>query len=412
METKSQQSPPPENAGRANVRPAILNPLFAAIGGLEGVGPRYNATLSKLIGPGNGEEARIVDLLWHFPSGLTDRRAQPPISQAAQGQLVTLLVRVKKHHPSPRNNKRAPYRVICEDDTGEIELIFFHTDRAYIERQLPVGETRIISGRVDRYDNKLQMPHPDFILPEEERHRLPNIEPVYPLSQGLSQKLFYKLLSQVLARLPHMPEWLDSSVLAERDWPAFGEALRILHRPENDADVENSGLARQRLATDELFAGQMALALMRLRLRRRAGRAIIGDGRLTEKIVAALPFSLTGSQQNALTEIASDMVTEHRMLRLLQGDVGSGKTVVALLAMARAVEAGAQAVLMAPTEILARQHLETLEPLCEAAGIRVALLTGREKGKKRAQVLAGLEASEADIAVGTHALFQDDVVFN
>lgn len=402
----------PEEPGRANVRPAILNPLFAGIGGLEGVGPRHNATLSKLIGPGNGEEARIVDLLWHFPSGLTDRRSQPPIAQAVQGQLVTLLVRVKKHHPSPRSNKRAPYRIICEDDTGDIELIFFHMDRAYIERQLPIGEMRIISGRVDRYEGKLQMPHPDFILPEEERHRLPEIEPVYPLSQGLSQKLFYKLLSQVLARLPHLPEWLDPSILAERDWPPFGEALRILHRPENDADVERSGLARQRLAADELFAGQMALALMRMRLRRKAGRAIIGDGRLTEKIIATLPFALTASQQNALTEIASDMATEHRMLRLLQGDVGSGKTVVALLAMARAVEAGAMAVFMAPTEILARQHLETLEPLCEAANIRLALLTGREKGKKRAQILAALEAGVVDIAVGTHALFQEDVVFH
>ncbi len=394
------------------MRPSVLNPLFAGIGGLEGVGPRYRTALSRLIGPGNGEEARILDLLWHFPSGLTDRRASPLIAEAAQGQIVTLLVRVRKHHPSPRNNARAPYRVICEDESGEIELIFFHTDRAYIERQLPVGEIRLISGRADRYDGKLQMPHPDYILPEEERHRLPALEPLYPLAQGLSQKLIFRLMTQVLARLPSLPEWLDRTLLDERGWPPFAEALRILHRPESDADAGNAGLARQRLAMDELFAGQMALALIRRRFRRRAGRSVTGDGRIAEKVIAALPFALTGSQRKALSEIHADMASEQRMLRLLQGDVGSGKTAVALLAMVRAVEAGAQAAIMAPTEILARQHLETLAPLFQAAGIRAALLTGREKGKKRAAILESLESGETHIAIGTHALFQPDVAFD
>ncbi len=393
------------------IRPALLNPLFADAGVLEGVGPRYKTILTKLLRPANSGEARIIDLLWHFPSGLTDRRAQPPIVETTQGQLATLLVRVKKHYPSPPRNSRAPYRVICEDETGEIELIFFHVERSYIERQLPVGEMRIISGRIDRYGEKLQMPHPDYILPEDQRERLPRLEPHYPLSQGLTQKLMFRLFGQVLERVPEIPEWLDRRLIDGHDWPDFQTALRILHRPADDADVERSGHARKRLACDELFAGQLALALLRRRFRSRGGRAVIGDGRLAKRITAALPFKLTASQKLTLAEIEDDMTAPRRMLRLLQGDVGSGKTVVALLAMARAVEAGAQAAMMAPTEILARQHLETIAPLCEAAGLTTTLLTGREKGKKRAKVLEGLASGETHIAIGTHALFQDDVAY-
>ncbi len=396
---------------RPSTRPALLHPLFADVAVLEGVGPRYKTTLAKLLRPAAGGDPRVIDLLWHLPSGLTDRRAMPDIRDAAQGQLVTLLVRVKKHYPSPPRNSRAPYRVICEDETGDIELIFFHVERAYIERQLPVGEMRIISGRVERYGEKLQMPHPDYILPEDQRERLPTLEPLYPLTQGLSQKVLFKLYTQALARLPEIPEWLDRRLIEGRGWPAFGAALTAVHRPAHDADVERNALARQRLACDELFAGQLALALLRRRFRKRGGRAVIGDGRLATLIESALPFVLTRSQRLALGEVVEDMGAPRRMLRLLQGDVGSGKTIVALLAMARAVEAGAQAAMMAPTEILARQHFETIAPICEAAGMTTALLTGREKGKSRARILERLAGGEVDIAIGTHALFQDDVAF-
>lgn len=396
---------------RTGTRPGVLNPLFAGIASLEGVGPRYAQLLGKLLAPVHGEEARIIDLLWHLPSGLTDRRAQPAITDTVQGQLVTLLVRVKKHFPSPPRNARAPYRVICEDETGEIELIFFHTERTYIERQLPVGEMRLISGRVDRYGQKLQMPHPDYILPEDQREKLPALEPVYPLSQGLTQKLLFKLLTQALGSLPEMPEWLDRRLIEGHGWSTFEAAIRTLHRPEDERDVQSSGHARLRLACDELFAGQLALALLRRRFRRTGGRSISGDGAISSRLIAALPFLLTGSQKFSLAEIIDDMAAPRRMLRLLQGDVGSGKTVVALLAMARALEAGTQAAMMAPTEILARQHLETIAPLCEAVGIRAGLLTGREKGRNRANILEALASGETQIAIGTHALFQPDVEF-
>nr|WP_280950408.1 ATP-dependent DNA helicase RecG [Rhodomicrobium vannielii] len=411
MEYQQDVQDDPPAGEKSGTRPALLNPLFADVGSLEGVGPRYAALLGKLLDAPGGGGARIIDLLWHLPSGLTDRRAEPSIEETLQGQLATLRVRVKKHFPSPPRNSRAPYRVICEDETGEIELIFFHTERAYIERQLPVGEIRILSGRIERYGQKLQMPHPDYILPEEQRDKLPELEPVYPLSQGVTQKFLYKIFTQSLARLPEMPEWLDRKLIASREWPAFGASLRALHRPGGEAEMELNALARMRLACDELFAGQLALALLRRRFRRTNGRSVVGDGRIAARITAALPFTLTRSQQVALSEIGDDMGAPRRMLRLLQGDVGSGKTVVGLMAMARAVEAGAQAAMMAPTEILARQHLETIAPLAEAAGLRAALLTGREKGKTRARLLEALAGGEIDIAIGTHALFQPDVAF-
>ena len=368
--------------------------------------------LGKLLDLQNGGEPRIIDLLLHLPSGLTDRRANPSIAEAVTGQLATLLVRVKKHHAPPRGNKRAPYRIICEDDTGDIELIFFHAERAYLEKLLPVGEMRILSGRVERYGVKLQMPHPDYVVRPEERDKLPGLEPVYPLSQGLTQKFLYKTIGRAFDTLPRLPEWLDDSILAAKGWPGFNDALRCLHRPGSDAEVERHGHARCRLAFDELFAGQLALALLRRRFRRTGGRALEGNGAIRAKIVAALPFSLTGSQREALQQIGHDMGTTGRMLRLLQGDVGSGKTVVALLAMAQAIEAGAQAALMAPTEILARQHYETIQPLAQAAGLQIALLTGREKGKARKIVLEALASGFVHVVVGTHALFQEEVAFN
>jgi ATP-dependent DNA helicase RecG len=392
------------------MRPTVLNGLFAEIGVLEGVGPRFAVMLGKLLGVPADACPRVIDLLWHLPTGLTDRRAQPTIAAAQQGQLVTLTVRVKKHHAPPRNS-RAPYRVICEDDTGDMELIFFHAERSYIERNLAIGETRILSGRVERYGAKLQMPHPDYILPEDQRHRLPALEAVYPLSQGITQKFMHKVVALALTRVPPAAEWLDKHLMEQRGWPTFADALKIVHRPESDSDIAAAPSARARLASDELFAGQLALALMRRRFRVNGGRSINGNGTLTAKITAALPFSLTHSQDSALAEITDNMKAPRRMLRLLQGDVGSGKTVVALLAMVHAVEAGAQAAMMAPTEILARQHLETIAPFCEAAGIRTALLTGREKGRTREKVLQALASGEADLAIGTHALFQPDVAF-
>jgi ATP-dependent DNA helicase RecG len=361
--------------------------------------------------PPGVNEPRVIDLLWHTPTGVIDRRATPTVAAALPGTIATLEVRVGKHKPTPRGNTRAPYKVTCEDDSGRIDLVFFHAERRFIERQLPTGSIRTVSGRIESYNDRKQMTHPDYIVAPEVRADLPLLEPIYPLTAGLSGKVLLKAARHALERVPSLPEWQDWAWLAQRGWPDARSALLRLHRPQDADDVSPASPPWQRLAYDELLAGQLALALVRQSLKSQPGRQVVGDGSVRARIARALPFGLTASQRQALQEIAADMASPNRMLRLLQGDVGSGKTVVALMAMAVAVEAGAQAALMAPTEVLARQHADTIAPLAEAAGLRLALLTGREKGKTRAELLQRLAEGKIDILVGTHALFQTDVHF-
>lgn len=394
------------------MRPVALTPLFASAQSLTGIGPRLVLLLKKcLVLPPGISEPRVLDLLWHMPAGVIDRRAEPSSRDAMPGSVVTLKVRVLKHKAPPRGNNKAPYKVTCEDDTGKIDLVFFHAERKFIETQLPEGEERYISGRVERYGETLQMAHPDYIVPPERRGDLPMLEPVYPLTAGLSGKVLLKATRQAVERVPDTMEWQDAAWLKLRGWPDFKSALERLHKPDEAQDVSNGAAPWQRLAYDELLAGQLALGLVRQNIRTQRGRSISGDGRIRQRIVDALPFKLTQSQTASLKEISADLSATHRMLRLLQGDVGSGKTVVALMSMAIAIEAGAQAALMAPTEVLARQHAETIAPLAEAAGLTIALLTGREKGKTRDAILERLASGEIDILIGTHALFQADVLF-
>ena len=394
------------------MRPHILTPLFADLKDLQGIGPRLQKLLKRLLAPHARQgDVKIVDLLFHFPVSLIDRRARPKIAQAVPGQIATMEVEVAEHRPPPRGQRRIPYRVVCSDDTGFLELVFFHARADYLEKQLPVGKTRIVSGRVEDYGGRLQMPHPDHILTEAELATLPLLEPVYPLTAGLSGKVARKAAVQAVERLPDLPEWQDAAWLAQQHWTSFQDAVRTAHAPQSEEDLLPTSPARQRLAFDELLANQLALALVRRRLRKTTGRVLKGDGSLRARILESLPFELTKSQAHVMGEIGADMGEPMRMLRLLQGDVGSGKTVVALLTMAIAIEAGAQAALMAPTELLARQHLSTLSEIAGPAGIRVALLTGREKGKARTEMLDALAQGDIDILIGTHALFQEGVDF-
>ncbi len=395
-----------------STRPEILNPLFSEATVLEGVGPRNVKLLKKLLRtPSDLDVPRVIDLIWHMPTGVVDRRAQPEVVAAMPGQIVTLKVRVLSHKAPHPNNRRAPHRVICEDESDQITLVFFRMRSAFIQEILPVGETRYISGRVEAYGDQMQMTHPDHVVTEKEFETLPLLEPVYPLTAGLSNKVLGKIVLKALDHMPDLPEWQDAAWLDKHKWPTFNDSLRRLHRPEVETDLAVTSPARTRLAFDELLANQLALAMVRENLKKTKGRPLIGTGALSDKIRAALPFSLTGSQEEALKEIAADMSQPFRMLRLLQGDVGSGKTVVALLVMAIALEAGGQTAMMAPTEVLARQHMETLLPLTDAVGLKVELLTGREKGRTRKDILGRLESGDTDILLGTHALFQSDVIF-
>jgi ATP-dependent DNA helicase RecG len=394
------------------MRPDVLNPLFRPVTSLKGIGPKMAVVVRRLItGSEAGDDPRVADLLFHLPTGVIDRRNQPGIALAPEGAIVTLKVRVDRHQKPPKGNRRVPYRVYCQDDTGEVALTFFHAREDWLEKQLPVGETRYVSGRIEWFNGRPAMVHPDYIVEEAGFAGLPMIEPIYPLTAGLSPKVLHRAINDALDSVPVLGEWIDPGLKAKRGWPDFKAALAAAHRPETPADVAPESPALTRLAYDELFASQLALALMRAHQRKSVGTARTGDGRIRQKILAALPYSLTRSQSAALAEIEGDLSKPERMLRLLQGDVGSGKTVVALLSAAIVIEAGGQAAVMAPTELLARQHARTIAPLAEAAGIRLAVLTGRERGRDREATLAALADGSVDLLIGTHAIFQEGVDF-
>ena len=391
------------------MRPLLLNPLFAPVTSLSGVGPKQDKLFRYLLG--REETPRLVDLLLHLPASVIDRRARPKIRDAVPGTLVTLEVTVDRHRPSPPRNARAPYLVYASDDTGDVVLTYFRAKADYIEKLLPVGSKRYVSGTLQMFDGVPQIVHPDRVVDEAGFAKLSGIDPVYPLTEGLALGSLRRAIAQALQKLPELPEWISPEVIRRCQFPPIKEALNRVHIPLELTDILPDGPFWSRLAFDELLAGQLALALVRSQLRRPAGDRHAGDGHLRNKIIDALPYALTSSQREAAAAIADDLRQPVRMLRLLQGDVGSGKTVVALLAAAAVTEVGKQAALMAPTEILARQHIKTITPLAERAGLRVAILTGREKGKERRDILARLEAGEIDFLVGTHALIQDDVIF-
>jgi len=386
------------------MRPQVLFPLFADIASLQGIGPRFAKLIGRLAG------TRLVDLIWHKPISLHDWSQQTTIASAPEGTSVTVKVLIVEHKPG--RTPRLPYKVLASDDSGFMDLVFFRGHKDYLQAHLPVGQIRHVSGKVERFDGRLQMVHPDRMLDEVAFATAPAIEPVYGSTEGLPQKTLARAVHQALDRCPDLPEWQDPAWLRKQAWPAFREALAKMHAPKTVADLEPTTPERQRLAFDELLASQLALSLARARMRRQQGRSIKGDGVLRARALAALGFKLTPSQEQALGEIFADQASTQRMLRMLQGDVGAGKTLVAFFAMLNAIECGAQAALMAPTEVLARQHAHSLRPLADAAGVSLGLLTGRERGKERDALLERLASGELKILIGTHALITESVVFS
>ncbi len=378
---------------------------------LSGVGPKLAKALDRLLGD-ETHAARVIDLLFHLPTGAIDRRPSESIAEAPVGEIATFSARVTEHRPAPPTKAKAPYRVIVEDETGDVTLVFFHADVRHLLQSLPIGAYRIISGKLELWDGMRQMVHPDRILDPKLAATMPTVEPVYGLTEGIGGRVMARIAAGAAERCPELPEWQDEAFAARNDFVPFRDAIHALHHPVDLKAATGETVARRRIAYDELLASQIALALVRRQQKKAAGRATAGDGTLRHAIETALPFALTDGQRKAIADIHDDMEKPERMLRLLQGDVGSGKTVVALMAMAAAAEARRQSVLMAPTEILARQHAERLAPLADKAGLKLALLTGREKGAGRRQVLEGLANGEIDIVVGTHALFQEGVAFH
>ncbi|MBQ7413079.1 MAG: ATP-dependent DNA helicase RecG [Alphaproteobacteria bacterium] len=383
------------------MRPAVLNPLFASVTAQPGIGPKLGKLIERLCGP------TMADVLWHLPTGVIHRPEIRHLSDVISGTYGTLSVTIITHQIPA--NKRVPYRIQCQAFDHPLELIFFNYHKSYLQTKYPIGKTLWVSGKIDRTAFGLKILHPDYMA--ENRNQIPEFEVIYPQIQGVTSKRIRHLLTPLLTTLPELPEWLDSAFQAKHRLPFWKNAIEQVHSPKNQSDLLPTHPARLRLAYDEILANQLALLLVRAQNKKYAGLPIRGTGNLTAKLREQLPFQLTSAQERVLIEIQRDMDSSERMTRLLQGDVGSGKTIVALLAMITASEAGIQSALMAPTDILARQHFDKIARLCQPLGLTVGLLTGREKGKQRLSVLSDLESGKINILIGTHALLTETVRF-
>ena len=385
-------------------RPENLFPLFGNLTGLDGIGPKSAEAFGSL------NIYKPKDLLFTLPANVIDRQIRETVQTAQHGDIVTVKVIVESHQPA--RQKGRPYRVVVSDAQSTFQLVFFHARGDYLSKVLPTGQSRVVSGKVEFYDGMIQMPHPDYILPASEAETVPRIEPVYPLTSGVTQKTMGKAVRSALTLAPMLAEWIDPSLKRKNQWPDWSEAISAAHSPKAITDLNAEAPARERLAYDELFAHQLTLALARRNAQRKPGRSTIGSGQFSNKVLAKLPYTPTVAQRRSVDEIREDMAAKIKMNRLLQGDVGAGKTLVAFMALLTAVEAGGQGVMMAPTGILAQQHLESLRPLADEAGVVIEILTGRDKGKERAAKLGALLRGDIHILVGTHAVFQKDVMFH
>ncbi len=391
-------------------RPPALDPLFRSLRSIKGVGPQLGALLTRFFGT-EGQDAIALDLLMHMPSGIVDRRRMEGVAGTYVGHTATLRLHIDRHSPPPRGKASQPHRVFAHDETGDIQLVYFRAQGNWIEKLLPVGEERYVSGTIGFFNGIKQITHPDYVVDVGDFETMPLVEPVYPLTHGLTTKALTRLVRATLETLPDLPEWIVPERLEQFPWPTFRAAMNAVHAPKEPSDGELWGPARNRLAYDEYLAGQLALLIVRSTLVSARGISRTFTGEITERVTAALPFALTEGQQLAIDNIRDDLAAPTRMSRLLQGDVGAGKTVVALMAMAAVAESGAQSALMAPTELLAAQHYRTLQPIAEKAGLTVALLTGKQSAAERRAILEGIAYRAVDIVVGTHALFQSAVEF-
>ncbi len=385
-------------------RPEILWPIFGVVSKLDGIGPKTAVNLASA----GIEKPR--DILMTLPNSGIDRRMRETVKDAPLPCVVTVAVTIGNHYP-PTSRGR-PYRIHVTDAGTTFQLVFFHARGDYLQKQLPTGQRRIVSGKVEAFDSIAQMVHPDHMVRTDRADTIPEFEPVYPLYAGVSQKLMWKATRSAIDLAPDLDEWIDPQLLKQHGWPSWRDALIEAHTPDEMSDIQLGNRAQQRLAYDELFAHQLTLALARAQSRKSKGIASVGNGDIRRQLLGALPYSPTGAQTRAIQEIISDLGAPVRMNRLLQGDVGSGKTLVALMALIAVVEAGGQGVMMAPTGILAQQHFEGLRSLAASAGVTLDILTGRDKGQERTRKLAALASGDLQILVGTHAVFQKDVHFH
>lgn len=400
------------------MRNEILNHLFSSITRLKGVGGTTSQALQRLLPSAtaiSGAQVPIIrDLLFHLPVGLLDRSFTCPLSSAPDGVIATFVVKVETHIPPPASARRygkKPYKVICSNESGEITLVFFNPREDYLKQALPVGQMRVVSGRTEKFDYRLQITHPDIITTVDKLAEVKRQEPVYPLTLGLTSRRIYKIVLDALEKIPELPEWITPEKITIKNWQSWKKSLIASHTPKTQEEIQPTSQARMRLAYDEMLANQLHLAILRSKRQHQAGEIITGTGELTEALINELPYKMTKGQGVVLQDIYNDLASGNRMGRLLQGDVGSGKTIVAMLSMLKVVEQGLQCAMMVPTSIIAQQHYEVISKLSKNLNVSVRILTGKIKGKARQEILEEMASGKAQITIGTHALFQDKVEF-
>ena len=389
------------------MRPKILFPLFSDISNLTGVGEKTRKLFKRLCGE------KVINILYHLPSEVVDRRYMPDITEMQEEQVVTCIVKIEEHIlPARPNDKSSPYKVRCYNKTGFLTLVFFNAYPKFLKKLLPVGKDKVVSGKVDKYAGSVQITHPDYIGSLNELEKIKKLDTVYPMTAGIGRKTLSKVIADALKKVTPLPEWIDIDHLKDNKWDGWANSIIKLHKPIEPTDICNESIYKKRLAYDELLANQLALALVRKYVNNTSGVSISGDGRLRKRLLDLLPFELTKGQEDVIAEINCDQESNVRMMRLLQGDVGSGKTVVALMAALNAVEVGKQVAIMAPTEILAVQHFNWVSEITSGLSCSVELLIGKTKAKERQNILNDLKDNKIDIIIGTHALVQDGVEFN
>ncbi|MEM7073167.1 MAG: DEAD/DEAH box helicase, partial [Pseudomonadota bacterium] len=383
------------------MRPQILFPLFAPVQTLDKVGPRLSKLLARL------GCLTVLDLLSLAPRHVICRSRVEQLGDVQAGTAIIAQITVIRHRAAVRRS--LPHLVECRLGDEPLALVFFNHHSAWLLRTLPIQASRVIAGKLEYFRERAQIIHPDYIVAPDRQAHIPGIEPVYPAVAGLTSKMIASLIKAAGQRLPDLAEWLDTDLCKRQGWQSWKASMLALHQPE--ADGKPSRAALDRLAYDELLARQLALMMNRAHHQSRSGLALRAGGALFARLMEGLPFKLTRAQERAIAEIKADQQSPIRMLRMLQGDVGSGKTLVALAAMLLAVEDGRQAVLVAPTEVLVSQHRAVIAPMAERLGIELACLTSNETGKARRQMLQMLESGAARLILGTHALFQAGVQF-
>ena len=376
------------------MRPKILYKLFSNIISLKGIGPKNAKVIERLCGK------YVIDLLFHKPSTYIDRRNSPKIIDLEEGKIATIIVTIDSHSPS--FNKRMPYRINCTDNTGSVSIVYFNLRGPYLKKIFPVGRQKVISGKFEKFNDNFQITHPQHVVDIDNLDNVKKIECIYPLTSGLTSKTIQKSINSALINLDPLPEWIPDDKIRTNNWPNWNEAIKKIHNPINTSDSVNS-LFLERLVFDELLAQQLTIRLIKNKISHTQGIALERNNKFINQLEKKLDFSLTNDQLKTIDEISSDQSKPSKMLRLLQGDVGSGKTIVALFAMMQCLENEKRSILMAPTEILAEQHFNTIANIINSMNLTCSLITSSTKENHN---------FNADILIGTHALFQEKVSFD